>query len=71
MTDIDQIIKEVSAETGVDRETVETICKHVFDYTVYIMKDESDTRDILFNKLFKLKLKRRFKENKSQKYSSK
>lgn len=34
------------------------------------MKDESDTNDILFNKLFKFKLKRRYKDNKSEKYSS-
>lgn len=33
------------------------------------MKDDTDTRDILFNKLFKFKLKKRFKENKTQKYT--
>lgn len=35
------------------------------------MKDPEDTRDILFNKLFKFKLKSRFKENKNLKYNSK
>jgi hypothetical protein len=69
--DIEQIIKEVSKETGVDKELVATICKHPFIQTVQIMKSEDDIRDILFNKLFKFKLKRRYKENKQNKYSSK
>lgn len=71
MIDINDIIKEVAKNTGIDREIVETVCKHSFEYTVQVMKDEEDVRDILFNKLFKFKLKRRFKENKKQKYSSK
>lgn len=71
MIDIDDVIKEVSKNTGVDKELVAAICKHPFNYTVQIMKDADDTRDILFNQLFKFKLKRRFKEDKTQKYSSK
>ena len=35
------------------------------------MKSEEDTKDILFNELFKFKLKRRFKENKNLNYTSK
>lgn len=35
------------------------------------MKNEEDYRDILFNKLFKFKLKTRYKLNKTNKYSSK
>lgn len=34
------------------------------------MKDETDCHDILFNELFKFKLKRRFKNNKLEKYSA-
>lgn len=71
MIDIDDVIKEVSKNTGIDRDTVGVICKHVFQCTVDTMKDETDIRDILFNQLFKFKLKRRYKENKTQKYSSK
>lgn len=71
MIDIDAVIKEVSIRTGVDRDTVDFICKHVFKKTVEIMKDEEDYRDILFNKLFKFKLKTRYKTNKTNKYSSK
>ena len=70
MIDIDDVIKEVSRNTGVDRDIVATICKHPFNYTVEIMKDDVDTKDILFNQLFKFKLKRRFKENKAQKYTA-
>ena len=33
------------------------------------MKDGEDTRDILFNELFKFKLKRRFKEDKTRQYT--
>ena len=33
------------------------------------MKDEENTQDILFNQLFKFKLKRRYKENKNNKYT--
>ena len=69
MIDIEQIIKEVSKETGVDREIVSVICKHPFLQTVEFMKSEN-TQDILFNKLFKFKLKRRYKENKQNPYKA-
>jgi len=65
--DIEQVIKEVSKETGIDKETVSTICKHVFLETEKIMKSES-VEDILFNQLFKFKLKRRYKEDKFRPY---
>jgi len=67
--EIEQIIKEVSKNTGVDIDIVSTICRHSFIYTMNVMKDEEDTKDILFNKLLKFKLKRRFKEDKSRRYS--
>ena len=35
------------------------------------MKDDIDTKDILFNQLFKFKLKRRDKENKTKEYTTK
>lgn len=69
MIDIEQVIKEVSSRTGVDKEIVEKVCKHVFDYTVNVMKDDENVQSILFNKLFKFELKRRFKENKTRKYT--
>ena len=33
------------------------------------MKDPDDTRDVLINKLFRFKLKKRFKEDKTRNYS--
>ena len=71
MIDIDDVIKEVAKQTGIDKELVAVICKNAFDYTVSTMKDSSDTKDIMFNQLFKFKLKRRFKEDKQKPYSSK
>lgn len=69
MTDIQSISKEVAKRTKLDRELVETICKFPFLFAVDVMKDEEDTHDILFNRLFKFKLKTRFKNNKSLQYS--
>ena len=69
MIDIERVIKEVSKETGVDREIVSVICKHPFLQTVELMKSEN-TQDILFNKLFQFKLKRRYTENKQNPYKA-
>ena len=71
MIDIEKVIKDVSKNLDIDRELVNTVCKHVFQSVVDTMKDEEDTRDILFNQAFKFKLKRRYKENKQKQYSSK
>ena len=71
MIELDQIIKQVAKNLDVDKEIVAAVCKHAFQQTVNIMKSEDDCRDILFNQLFKFKLKRRYKEDKTQKYSSK
>lgn len=71
MTDLDKVIKEVSKRLNLDRDLVAAVCKHSFKCVVDQMKDKEDTRDILFNQLFKFKLKRRYKENKSKEYSSK
>ena len=68
MIDIEQVIKEVSKSTGIDSNVVSSVCKHAFVETQNIMKDDTNTVDILFNGLFKFKLKRRYKENKSDKY---
>lgn len=69
MITIDQIIKETSKKLNIDIETVDIICKHVFKFTVDVMKDPDDYHEILFNKLFKFKLKNRFKEDKTKKYT--
>lgn len=71
MIEIDNIIKQVSKNLNVDKEIVDLVCKHPFRYTVEVMKDTEDCRDILFNQLFKFKLKQRYKEDKTKQYSSK
>lgn len=67
MIDIEDVIKELSKELNIDKEIVSIVCKHLFSYTVDIMKSDS-IKDVLFNELFKFKLKPRFKKNKKQKY---
>lgn len=68
MISIDDVIKEVSHNLNLDKEVVSVICKHPFLQTVEIMKSDR-TEDILFNELFKFKLKKRYKENKQREYS--
>ena len=70
MIDIDSVAREVSKETGYDLDIVKKVCQHVFKQTEQIMKSE-DASDILFNKLFKFKLKRRYKDNKQKEYTTK
>lgn len=69
MFDINTVIKEVSLEVDKDVDLVAAVCKHPFIKTVEVMKDPAEARDILFNKLFKFKLKKRFKEDKSRPYT--
>lgn len=68
MKTLDDVTKEVSKRLKVDRDIVDTVCKHVFGVAVDTMKSDN-TQDILFNTLFKFKLKTRFKEDKQRKYS--
>lgn len=67
MIDIDDIVKEVSKKLNIDEQIVSSVCKHPFKQTVDLMKGD-ETKDILFNTLFKFKLKTRFKTNKKQTY---
>lgn len=59
--DIDDLCKQITKRTGKNPELVKQIVSWVFRYTADVMKDKNDQRDILFNKLFKFKLKNRFK----------
>ena len=63
------LIKETVKLTKQDEQLVQNIILNQFGILIKIMKDDTDVRDILFNKLFKFKLKRRFRENKTQKYT--
>lgn len=68
---LDNVCRKISKDLNLDFDIVRDVVMYQFRYTVNVMKDPEDTRDILFNKLFKFKLKSRFKENKSLKYNSK
>lgn len=69
--ELDKACRQIAKELNEDYETVRKIVMYEFEYTTRIMKDPNDTRDILFNRLFKFKLKPRFKENKNKDYSPK
>lgn len=68
MITIDDVIKQVSKNLNIDREIVDAVCKHPFRQTVELMKSD-DISDILFNGLFRFKLKKRYKEDKQRQYS--
>lgn len=67
----EEIIKLISSNTKIDYNTVNEVVKFHFKQVKNIMKDEDDIRDILFNNLFKFKLKTRYKDNKHLNYISK
>lgn len=66
---VEHACKLVSAELNIPYETAKQIIMYEFEFTKNVMKDDADTRDILFNKLFKFKLKPRFKLDKTKSYS--
>ena len=65
MTDVEKICKDISKELDIEYDTVYDVCMEVFKFTKEVMLEEKDTHNILFNKLFKFKLKKRFKNDKS------
>lgn len=67
--DLDKTCRSIAKELGYDYELVRQIVMYEFEFTTKIMKDPEDYREILFNKLFKFKLKPRFKDNKTKNYS--
>lgn len=67
----EEIVKRVSKESGEDYLICSKIALFQFKSIVKLMKDPGDTRDILINKLFKFKLKKRYKNNKQLKYTAK
>lgn len=69
--ELDKTCRKIAKQLNEDFELVKKIVQFEFQYTVNIMKNPEDTRDILFNKLFKFKLKSRFKEDKTKQYSPK
>lgn len=66
---IDKVCRQIAKDLNEDPNVVKQIVMHQFQFVVYVMKDEDDTRDVLINKLFRFKLKKRFKDNKQSNYS--
>ena len=66
---IDKVCRQIAKDLNEDPNVVKQIVMYQFQFVVDVMKDEDDTRDVLINKLFRFKLKRRFKDNKQSNYS--
>lgn len=69
MMNIDKVCRQIAKDLNEDPNVVKQIVMHQFQFIVDVMKDEDDTRDVLINKLFRFKLKKRFKDNKQSNYS--
>lgn len=67
---IDNVCKQVSSNLNEDEQIVHQIIMFQFKDIVDKMKDLDFNYDILLNELFKFKLKRRYKNNKTLKYCS-
>ena len=67
---IDKACKQLAKDLNEVVDTVHNIVMFQFRQIVEKMKDLDNTEDILLNKLFKFKLKTRYKNNKSLKYCS-
>ena len=63
--------RKIAKELDEDLDAVYDVVMHQFYFIQQVMKDPEDTHDILINKLFRFKLKPRFKLDKQQKYSPK
>lgn len=66
---IEDVCKNVSHNLNEDKELVHKIAMYQFQFIQDIMNDDTDTHDILINKLFRFQLKNRFKTNKQKDYT--
>ena len=66
---VDDICKRISKELNEPYDVIKNVVIHDYDEIYSFIKDEDDVRDILLNKLFRFKLKKKFQENKQSNYS--
>lgn len=66
---IDKVCRQIANDLNEDPNVVKQIVMHQFQFVVDVIKDKDDTRDVLINKLFRFKLKKRFRDNKQSNYS--
>lgn len=64
---IDDACKQIAKELNEPIELVKQIVQFEFQFTREVMQDENDYHDVLFNKLFRFRLKPKFKNNKNEK----
>lgn len=67
--DLDKTCRKLAKELNEDFDVVKSIVMFEWKFAKDIMQNPNDDRDILFNKLFKFKLKSRFKDDKTKKYT--
>jgi len=58
------VYRQLAKEFNMDEDQIMAICRSEFRYTSEIMKS-NNTKNILFNKLFKFKLKKKYETNKT------
>ena len=58
------VYRQLAKEFDMDEEQIRAICRSEFRYTSEIMKS-NNTKNILFNNLFKFKLKPKYETNKT------
>lgn len=64
-----RVCKKVANQLGEDVDLVHDIATFQFKFIRDVMQDPVDTNDILLHKLFRFRLKKRFKLNKQTDYS--
>ena len=61
---MNQIYNTLAKKYGLDIRIIKEICASPFKFTHKVMADKYDTKGLMFAYLFKLKLKKRYKETK-------
>lgn len=67
--EFEKACKQIAKELNEDPKLVHDIAMFQFKFIREVMNDPEDIHDVMINKLFRFKLKKRFKENKQREYS--
>ena len=70
MNNLDKLCNKTARDLKEDKDVVHKLVMFQFKQILERMRDLDDTRDILLNRLFKFKLKTRYKNNKHLKYTA-
>jgi len=69
--ELEKTCRQIAKELKESFPLVRDIIMYQFLFTTEVMKDETDYHDILYNELFRFKLKPRYKEDKTKEYKAK